>query len=104
MPTIALALLLIFGLSVQAHAQTGQSQCIPHQMAKGQLESKYNEYPRVLGLEQRGWAVQLFASKAGDWTMVTISNQGLACIIMQGEALEILDPKEPQPAVREQKL
>jgi len=54
------------------------------------LKSKYQETGRALGIAGEVNLVEVFASKAGSWTILVTTPQGKSCIIAAGKSWETL--------------
>ncbi|MEM9060654.1 MAG: hypothetical protein AAGD13_09345 [Pseudomonadota bacterium] len=55
-----------------------------------QLEKKYGETRRSLGLQQGRGVVEIYASaKTGSWTILVTDARGKSCLMAAGEAFEI---------------
>ncbi len=86
---------LILGLAHDAQAQIVQ----PPQMACGarasfiaQLDAKYGETRRSMGLSGNS-VVELYANeKTGSWTILITSPQGTACMLAAGQAFQLDTP------------
>ncbi len=85
------------GAAAYLAAAFAQAQMVqPVQMACGardsflaQLDAKYGETRRSMGLSDNS-VVELFANEAtGSWTILITSPQGIACILAAGEAFQI---------------
>jgi hypothetical protein len=69
-----------------AAAQQTQKSCGPHNHITGQLDARYREEVRSLGLESDGHLIQVYVSATGaTWTIVSTRPDGLACIVAAGE-------------------
>ena len=88
--TIALmAAGLIGTASVPATAQTV---CGKRADIINQLERKYGETRRSLGVQQGRGVVEIFASaKTGSWTILVTDPRGMSCLMAAGEAFELED-------------
>ncbi|MEM7212573.1 MAG: hypothetical protein AAF479_11885 [Pseudomonadota bacterium] len=55
-----------------------------------QLEKKYGETRRSVGLQQGRGVVEIFASeKSGSWTILVTDPRGKSCLMAAGEAFQI---------------
>lgn len=55
-----------------------------------QLESKYGETRRSVGVQQGRGVVEVFASaKTGSWTILVTDPRGMSCLMAAGEAFEL---------------
>ena len=53
-----------------------------------QLESKYKETRRSVGLQQGRGVVEVFASEGGTWTILVTDTRGTSCLMAAGEAFQ----------------
>jgi hypothetical protein len=60
------------------------AECFPIADLFGALAVQYGEAPQDQGLASDGNLMQLWASKAGTWTLVIVTPQGKACMIGSG--------------------
>ena len=56
------------------------------------LKSKYGESPVALGMQLNGNLLEVYASEEGTWTAVTISPNGMSCVVAAGDGWEQLSP------------
>lgn len=56
------------------------------------LNDKYQETGKALGIAGQVNLVEIFASKAGTWTILATTPQGKTCIIAAGSSWEDLPP------------
>lgn len=104
MRILILALLLLsFGWPSAANAQQGP-RCGKYTEIRAALYEAYKEVPRVVGIDGRGAMIQILAAKSGSWTLLKVTPQGIACYVAGGEALQILEHKDPEIKPREQTL
>ena len=55
-----------------------------------QLQVKYGETRRSVGLQQGRGVVEIYASeKTGSWTILVTDPRGMSCLMAAGEAFEI---------------
>lgn len=82
--------LAVAGLFSGAEAQTV---CGKRDNIVQQLQTKYGETRRSVGLQQGRGVVEVFASdKTGSWTITITNPRGLTCLMAAGEAFEALPP------------
>jgi hypothetical protein len=89
------ALVAAFFVAAPADAQT---LCGPRADIVAQLDARYGETPRAVGIDAQGRLVELFATAAGtSWTMLRSWPDGRSCLIAAGQSWQILvRPKGPQ--------
>jgi len=75
---------MVAALSVAAPA-SAQMQCGNREKMVDYLAREYQESRVGVGIETRGAALELFASKTGTWTILVTVPTGLTCIIGSGE-------------------
>lgn len=81
----AFAVASVATTSAQAQAVCGQREAIV-----AQLEKKYGETRRSVGLQQGRGVVEIYASKdTGSWTILVTDTRGLSCLMAAGEAFQI---------------
>ena len=81
---VAVALGLLMNVSTTAKAQVA---CTTHDELTMQLDKKFAERPKGLGIAGNGGLVELFSSSDGTtWTVVITSPNGRSCVVMSGEA------------------
>lgn len=81
------AVLAIAGLSSPAEAQMV---CGKRDNIVSQLEKKYGETRRSVGLQQGRGVVEVFASnETGSWTILVTDTRGTSCLMAAGEAFQI---------------
>lgn len=76
--TIVLAALM----SASAAAQVA---CGRHAEIVGKLESGYQESKKGMGLAANGQLVELFAAEAGNWSILVVTPEGMACLVLTGQ-------------------
>ena len=65
-----------------------------------QLERKYGETRRSVGLQQGRALVEVYASeKTGSWTILVTDTAGKSCLMATGEAFETLKVAEAESAI-----
>lgn len=66
---------------------TAQQVCGPHEVAKDQLEKRFDEKVVGRGLANSGKQMfELFVSENGTWTVVVSQPRGLSCVLASGES------------------
>ena len=84
---LAAVLLAMAGTSVLAQ---GQMVCGNRDTIVSQLERKYGETRRSMGLQQGRGVVEVFASvETGSWTITVTDARGTMCLMAAGEAFEV---------------
>jgi hypothetical protein len=58
------------------------------------LSDKYQETGKALGIAGQVNLVEVFASKAGTWTILVTTPEGKSCIIAAGSSWEDLPPSK----------
>ena len=58
------------------------------------LSDKYQESGKAIGIAGQVNLVEIFASKAGTWTILVTTPQGKSCIIAAGSSWEDLPPSK----------
>ena len=76
-----------------APAANAQPACGDRTALLKALSDKYKETPRALGLSSSGKAMfEVFASKAGTWTIIMTTTKGVTCIMAAGHSWEDIKP------------
>lgn len=84
---LAAASLFTAGLTTGAEAQ---SVCGKRDDIITQLERKYGETRRSVGVQQGRGVVEIFASaETGSWTILVTDPRGMSCLMAAGEAFEL---------------
>lgn len=55
----------------------------------------YREQPAIVGLTERGDVIEILRGPSGSWTLIATLPAGTTCIVMAGEALELLPASLP---------
>ena len=58
------------------------------------LNDKYQESGKALGISGQVNLIEIFASKAGTWTILVTTPEGKTCIIAAGNSWEDLPPNK----------
>ena len=83
-PLAALIAATFIGSTAQAQMVCGQRDTII-----AQLEKKYGETRRSLGLQEGRGVVEVYASvKTGSWTITVTDTRGTMCLMAAGEAFQ----------------
>jgi hypothetical protein len=91
---LSLAALAVMAASAGAPAEA-QMVCGERAAIVAQLERKYGETRRSIGLQQDRAVVEVYASdKTGSWTILLTDTAGKTCLIAAGEAFEALQAAE----------
>lgn len=56
------------------------------------LAERYREAPRAIGIANQSTVIEIFASKAGTWTILLTRPDGDSCIVSAGENWEEAPP------------
>ncbi len=70
--------------------------CAPRDKVVSRLAEKFGETQLGAGLSAGG-VVELWASKAGGWTLLLSLPDGRSCLMSGGEAWQVLDAETPKP-------
>jgi hypothetical protein len=82
---VALGAVLLPAPSAEAQTVCGKRDAIIQQ-----LEAKYGETRRSVGLQQGRGVVEIYASeKTGSWTILVTDPRGRSCLMAAGEAFQI---------------
>jgi len=88
-PILALAALAMAPGTAAAQTLCGKREAIVRQ-----LESKYGETRRSLGLQQDRGVVEIFANTdSGSWTILFTDTNGRTCLMAAGQAYQAVDPE-----------
>ncbi len=83
----------VLDLTVASIATTdasAQAVCGQRNTIVAQLEKKYGETRRSVGLQQGRGVVEIYASKdTGSWTILVTDTRGTSCLMAAGEAFQI---------------
>lgn len=71
---------------------TAALQCLPQPEMVARLAMEYNEAQVAVMMDDRGMAVQVFASATGTWTIATLGEDGVACIVAAGDRFAMVAP------------
>ena len=83
---------LLAGLLIAATttSATAQMVCGTRERIVAELEKKYGETRRSLGLQQGRGVVEVYASEeTGSWTILVTDARGKSCLMAAGEAFQI---------------
>lgn len=87
--------LMAFGLATAtfaASASTAEAQmvCGKRDSIIAQLQKKYGETRRSVGVQQGRGVVEIYASaETGSWTILVTDTRGKSCLMAAGEAFQI---------------
>ena len=83
--------LLSAALCVTASTAFSQN-CVPHLPAAQGLAEKCREGVVARGLQANGLMLELYLNaETGTFTILTVTPQGLACLVSAGEAMSLID-------------
>lgn len=84
-----LATLALVAAALIAGPAHAQSVCGSRESIIRQLETKYGETRRSLGVQQGRGVLEVYASsETGTWTIIITNPRGISCLIAAGEAFE----------------
>jgi len=85
---------LLASISSAVHAEEGTSVlCGERQQILDNLESRYSESPKAMGLAGNGSVVELLTSHDGTWTILVTRPSGMACLAAAGQHWEAVAPR-----------
>lgn len=85
LPLAAMVLTATAAMPAQAQMVCGKRDDIVRQ-----LEAKYGETRRSIGLQQGRGVVEVYASEmSGSWTILVTDPRGMSCLMAAGEAFEV---------------
>ena len=88
------AFLTALFLALVTMAPAGWSQapnCGPRDAIIAELQGRYGESVRNMGLDQNNAIVEVYASDAtGTWTIVVTTAAGMSCLVAAGEGWEMV--------------
>lgn len=91
-----ICLAFVFGLAATAPPASAQTSCAPHELIKKRLVSDYRESLIGRGLQS---SMRLFevwrSSEDGNWTILMLKPDGVACIMATGFAWTDELPRRP---------
>ena len=73
---------------LQPNPLRAQGICGKRESIIAQLESKYKETRRSVGIQQGRGVVEVFASEGGTWTIIVTDTRGTSCLMAAGEAFQ----------------
>lgn len=79
-------LIALFAVPAQA-----QNICGPRGDIVDKLSANYEEQQSAMGLAKNGTLLEIFASKAGSWTIMFTVPGGKTCLIATGEGWQKID-------------
>ena len=86
----------LLACATASHAQV----CVPYDAAVLGLQERFGELPIVRGLEGGGNIFELyFNPETGTFTALSVTPQGVACMLSAGEFMDFLDqPPRGEPS------
>jgi len=60
----------------------------------GQLQGKYSEMPKSMGLAANGSVLEILTAISGTWTILLTTPGGITCLIAAGEHWEEMEQKK----------
>jgi len=91
------AFVVPFSQSSSAKAQQVSRQapiCGDRDSLMVQLEKKYSEQPKSMGLAANGSVVEVLTANTGTWTIMITNPQGITCLIAAGEHWEEMNQRK----------
>lgn len=86
--------LVIAAIAVMASPATGQSICMGYADAVESLYTQHGESIAMSGLVDGGNLIVTFTNpETGDWTMIIVRPDGIACGLAHGASLELHKPR-----------
>lgn len=99
MRALCFVLALLAGLAPPAaglarpNGMPGQIPCHDYRSIVETLDKRYGESPVSLGRQSNGHMLQIFTSPAsGSWTILSVSPDGIGCIIAAGHGWRSREP------------
>jgi hypothetical protein len=90
---LALTAFLLIGFTPQSLAAQGQVMCGKRGDVIAKLENKFSETRVSIGLANSGAVIEVYASKAGTFTVLVTRPDGRTCLVAAGEHWENLKPR-----------
>ena len=101
MQTIMASLAAIATLTVscvavaQPASPLGRIPCHNYKEISNQLDKRYQESPISIGMQSNGNMLQVYANEGkGSWTILSVTPQGLGCILAAGRNWEAIKQRE----------
>ena len=89
LPTALPLALLMVGAAIPGDATAAQMVCGERKQIVSELQRKYGETRRSIGLQQGRGVVEVYASdQTGSWSILLTNTAGRTCLIAAGEAFE----------------
>lgn len=85
------SLMLSIALATQSQAAT-TVRCGNRADVIKMLSNKFSEEPRAIGIDGNSTLVEIFASKAGTWTILVTRPNGPSCVVGAGDSWEEMLP------------
>jgi len=86
---------LILASPASAQVATIQVPCGPYDVIHNQLSGKYQEAPSGRGLTQEGLMVEFWQSPSGNFSVLVVNPEGMACMVSSGELWEAVEIAAP---------
>lgn len=86
------------GLLLLASHASAATRCAPREAIIKALQDKFQETERAVGIASQTALMEVFASKAGTWTIILSGVDGLACVIASGTSYEEMPPEKGEKA------
>ena len=81
----------VLAIGVLGGSASAQAVCGKRTDIIKQLQKKYGETRRSVGVQQGRGVVEVYASeKTGSWTILVTNARGMSCLMAAGEAFEAL--------------
>ncbi|OCX65876.1 hypothetical protein BFP70_06985 [Thioclava sp. SK-1] len=90
---LSFGLLAVLLAAQQLHA--AEDACGVRQKIIGQLNDKYQETRRGIGLAANNSVLEIFVADTGSWTILVTKPSGMSCLIASGQNYETLSEKLP---------
>lgn len=84
------ALAIVATLAVATCSPAFAAPCGNATEIKNRLSAKYKEAPVSFGLQTNGNLLQVYASAAGSWTIVSTTPAGMSCVVAAGQGWQRL--------------
>lgn len=78
-----------------------QSVCVDHETIVASLGERYSETRQNAGLLNENMALEVYSNpETGTWTVLTVTTEGIACLVAAGEvwlSFEQVEPAKGEP-------
>lgn len=88
LPFLLLAAVSAGSWTLPATAEQQVLSCAKRDEMVKVLAQRYGEEPRAIGLASPSAMIEVFASKAGTWTILLTRPDGASCVLSAGESWE----------------